>query len=80
MTRLGETCFKRRFYLDTWPWGGRIWNIGILHHQVSLDFRKSWVDDMVFPSATKEDRKAVDDALKANAQGHVLTRSEAEGQ
>jgi hypothetical protein len=63
---MGENCFKRWFYLDTWPWGGRIWNIGILHHQVSLDFRESWVDDMVFPSATKEDRKAVDDALKAN--------------
>lgn len=44
-------CFTQWFYFDTLMWGGRIWNIGIKHHQIILDFRLSWLDDMVFPKA-----------------------------
>jgi len=60
---LGESAFTKWFWLRRY-WSGRIWNFGIKHHQISLDFRLSWLDDMVFPDATKADRKAVDDALK----------------
>lgn len=62
---IGKTAFAPWFSFTRY-WGGRIWNINIKHHQVSLDFRLSWLDDMVFPTATKQDRKAVDDAIKAN--------------
>ena len=55
-------CFNRWFYFER-RWSGRIWNIGIKHRQITLDFRLSWLDDMVFPDATKADRKAVDAAL-----------------
>ncbi len=55
-------CFSKWFHFET-RWSGRIWNIYFKHHQISLDFRLSWIDDMVFPTATKKDRKAVDDAL-----------------
>jgi len=60
---VGVDCFKSWFWFKRF-WSGRIWNFGIKHHQITLDFRLSWLDDMVFPDATKEDRKAVDDALK----------------
>ena len=55
-------AFNRWLYFER-RWMGKIWQIGVKHHQVTLDFRLSWVDDMVFPNATKEDRKAVDDAI-----------------
>jgi hypothetical protein len=64
---MGKNCFTKWFSFQRF-WSGRIWNISVKHHQVSLDFRLSWVDDMVFPNATKADRKAVDDAIKANAE------------
>jgi hypothetical protein len=28
-------------------WGGRIVEVTVLHHQLSLDFRRNWVDDMI---------------------------------
>ena len=59
-------CFNRWFQFKRY-WGGRIWNISVKHHEISLDFRMSWTDDMVFgPNVTKQDRKAVDDAIKDN--------------
>ncbi len=55
-------AFTRWFHFER-RWSGKIWNIGIKHRQITLDFRLSPLDDMVFPTTTKEDRKAVDDAL-----------------
>lgn len=60
---MGATCFTKWLNFER-RWSGRIWNIQFKHHQISLDFRLSWLDDMVFPRATKQDRKAVDDALR----------------
>ena len=39
--------------LAKWPlvwanrrWGGRLWNIGVGRHQITLDFRGDWLQDM----------------------------------
>lgn len=56
-----EGVYKRWFYFER-MWGGRIWNFCVRHHQLSFDFRLCFLSDMVFPSATKGDRKAVNDA------------------
>lgn len=45
-------------------WGGRIWNISVKHHQISLDFRMCFMSDMMFPEADEKSRKAVKDAEK----------------
>ena len=62
-----EGCWTKWFAFNRY-WSGRIWNFNFRHHQISLDFRLSWLDDMVFPNTTKEGRKAVDDALKENVK------------
>jgi hypothetical protein len=58
-----HNCFKSWFSFTRY-WGGRLWNISVLHHQITFDFRYSWVDDLAFPWATKKDREIVDTALK----------------
>ena len=59
---MGEHAFTRWFYFNR-RWSGGIWNVGIKYHQITLDFRLSPLDDMVFPNAKKEDLKSVDEAL-----------------
>ena len=63
---MGTGCFAKWFDFKRY-WSGRVWYFYFRHHQISLDFRLSWVDDMVFPNTTAQDRKAVDDALKENS-------------
>lgn len=60
---MGNTCFQRWLSFGR-HWGGKIWYIGIKHHQVSLDFRRCAASDMVWPDATKRDRRAVKEASK----------------
>jgi len=57
-----DHCFKQWISFHRY-WSGRLWLISIRHHQITLDFRLSWLDDLAFPDAKKEDRKAVDDAI-----------------
>ena len=47
-------------------WGGRIWNLSFRHHQFELDFRMCAFSDMAFGNVTKQDRQAVDEAVKQN--------------
>lgn len=61
-------CMTKWFSFKRY-WSGRIWNISVKHHQLSLDFRLSWMDDMVFPNTTKQDRDAVNDAIKGSEEG-----------
>ena len=43
---MGENCFIEWFNISRY-WGGRIINLNIKCHQISLDFRKNWVADMI---------------------------------
>ena len=59
---MGKDCFYS--WLDfTRYWSGKIWMISVKHHIIEFDFRLSPFDDMVFPNATRSDRKAVNDAI-----------------
>ena len=44
-------------------WGGKLWYLSIRDHQIQLDFRVCPLADMVFPNATKQDRKAAKGAV-----------------
>ena len=41
-----DNCFQQWFYINK-RWSGKIINVGIKHHQISFDFRKNWILDMV---------------------------------
>lgn len=42
---VGANCFTQWFSVQRF-WGGRIISICVKHHQIRLDFRKSWIADM----------------------------------
>ncbi len=58
-----KNCWKKWFVFDRY-WGGRLWYFTIRRFQMVLDFRMCPLADMVYPSATKQDRSAVKDANK----------------
>jgi hypothetical protein len=41
-----DHVFKQWFYCER-MWGGKIINIGVRHYQLTLDFRKNWLLDMI---------------------------------
>lgn len=44
-----KTAFNSWFSFDRY-WGGAIWNFTVKHHQISFDFRRNWVADMIHGS------------------------------
>lgn len=42
----GENCWKQWVSVSR-RWRGRIININVRHFQLSLDFRRNWIADMV---------------------------------
>jgi starvation-inducible outer membrane lipoprotein len=44
----GPYCWTRWFSVNRY-WGGKIINISVKHHSVSLDFRRNWIADMIDP-------------------------------
>ena len=43
--RVGKCCFDKWFYFQRF-WGGKLINIGIKHHQVTIDIRGDWTKDL----------------------------------
>lgn len=67
---MSQGAFAKWFSFERF-WGGRIWSFCIRHHEISLDFRLSWLSDMAFGSPSKSDRQAVqgaEDALTGEKQ------------
>ena len=56
-----DGCFNQwlRFHKK---WGGKMWFLHVKHHEFLLDFRMSPWADVMFPNATKHDRKLVKEA------------------
>jgi len=36
-----------------WYWGGNIVNMQVKHHQLSFDFRRNWMEDMIAPEMAR---------------------------
>lgn len=47
-TAASHRAFRSWFSIRRY-WGGRIINIGIRHHVVTLDFRHCWLSDLIEP-------------------------------
>ena len=43
---MGKTCFTKWFCIRRY-WSGKIICIRVKHHEISLDFRRDWVADMM---------------------------------
>ena len=41
-----NAVYTQWFYIER-RWGGKIINIGVKWHQLSFDFRKNWIMDMM---------------------------------
>ena len=46
-SNIGRDCFTEWFSIERF-WGGRIIEICVKHRQISLDFRRNWVEDMIY--------------------------------
>lgn len=57
----GAGCWKQWFSFKRY-WSGKMWYFTVRHHQIVLDFRMCPWSDMMFPTATKKDRKAIKEA------------------
>lgn len=56
---LGKDVFREWFQFSR-CWGGRVWEISIKRHGITLDFRMCPWSDMAFPEAEREDREEIE--------------------
>jgi len=61
--KVGKNCFTKWFHFERY-WSGKLWYFTVRNYQMTWDFRMCPWSDMVFPSATKQDRDAVKEANK----------------
>ena len=46
VVREGRYCFDKWFYFKRF-WSGKLINIGIKHHQITIDIRGNWKKDLL---------------------------------
>jgi hypothetical protein len=49
---MSEDCFIKWFCVERY-WGNQIINVCVKHHQLSFDFRRNWIADMINPNRMK---------------------------